>query len=413
MDILRKSLDSITAEDIEDFCTHHPEENAQLEFKCQVPDEKAEKEPWSASNTKLSKPAKKKILRAIVALANSYGGHLILGIKDDGQDKADSPTPIPACSQLEKILEDVLRDSVDPQIVGIEMRTVPFPAGSDEGILIIKVPQSRLRPHRSNADKEVYIRIVKSSFAVSMRDIRERILDSRSALERVEAILDSRAIKVRPKYGEVEPTAAVRITALPTGGDVFLKHPYEYNGQLVYMKDIQVDTGMGLHSLFPPFGGGGSTPFQPRLRGAVKLYKAASGIVFFDLPSYPIYREEVHENGLVELVYTAISNDYVDEQINQFNLLAQSAHVLRQVHKVRELAGVPGAEYVIEVQILYWPLPDGKPQSSRSPFANTGSFTLPRITFYGPDLDVPLREIYDDIQNLLGLPHLTTFEVKW
>lgn len=406
-------LDSITADDIENFCMRNPTESAQLEFKGGVPDDSHNPSPWTSVNTRLSKFAKQRLLKEIVALANSYGGLLILGIDEDDEGRASSVSPVPACSRLEKTIEDVIRDSVDPQINGIEMRTVPFPEGSDEGVLIIRIPQSRFRPHRSNADKEIYARIGKSSVALSMRDVRERVLDSRSGLERVEAVLDSRAIKVQPSYGKVWPTAVARITALPIGSDVLLKHPYEYNDQLVNMKGVKVDTGMGLSTIFPPQCEGGHTPFKPRLRGAVRHYKQLAGVVFHNMPSYPVYIEEVHESGLIELVYNALSNEYIDEQINKDSLLAQSAHVLRQVHKVRELAGVPGAEYVIEVQVEFWPLPDDKPHGIRHPFDKTGSFMLPRITFYGNDLKKPLQEINDDIQNLLGEPHSKKFEVMW
>src|SRR5690606_19916010 len=143
MDILRMPLDSITADAIENFCMRNPTESAQLELKGGVPDDSHNPSPWTSVNTRLSKFAKQRLLKEIVALANSYGGLLILGIDEDDERRASSVSPVPACSRLEKTIEDVIRDSVDPQINGIEMRTVPFPEGSDEGVLIIRIPQSR------------------------------------------------------------------------------------------------------------------------------------------------------------------------------------------------------------------------------------------------------------------------------
>ena len=100
---------------------------------------------------------KARLFKEVVALANTSGGHLILGIAEtkDKPPAADKVTPVSHCLELAERLERAAQ-SIDPPIPLLGVRGVPTePDGA--GVVVFRVPQSRSAPHRS-VDKECYTR---------------------------------------------------------------------------------------------------------------------------------------------------------------------------------------------------------------------------------------------------------------
>lgn len=99
----------------------------------------------------LSSPSK--LLRTIVAFANSAGGQLVVGVTDDG-------TVIGVADPLaeEERLASLIADSIEPQLVpAIDLATV-----AGETVLVVEVPLSTRRPHCMKArgiDGGVYVRL--------------------------------------------------------------------------------------------------------------------------------------------------------------------------------------------------------------------------------------------------------------
>jgi hypothetical protein len=88
---------------------------------------------------------KKEFLKDLTALANTLGGHLLVGI-DEVAGGAGPIVPFVGDADAELLrLESLARDGVQPRIVGLRMRAVPVSGGV---VIAIQVPRSLQAPHR-------------------------------------------------------------------------------------------------------------------------------------------------------------------------------------------------------------------------------------------------------------------------
>ncbi len=110
-----------------------------------------------------------------VAMANSYGGDVIIGIveTDEKPPRAQALNPLPNCVDLASRLERAARDLIKPQIpLGVQ----GIPTDGSSGIVIFRVPRSRNAPHRlemKGIEKECYKRVSDRTEAMSMREIQD------------------------------------------------------------------------------------------------------------------------------------------------------------------------------------------------------------------------------------------------
>lgn len=415
--LLQAPLDELTAQDVDAFCDRGPTESETLELKESIPSQ--EKEVWAEEHN-LHKGAKKSILKEVVALANSYGGALILGVGETKDDppRADSPTPIPSCADLVTRLEDLFRDAIEPRIPGLQIRSIPYPEeSSKEGIVIVRVQQSRLRPHRSQADREVYARISRSAAKLTMHQIQDRVIYARQSLERVEQRLDSRRLSntERPQLGIGPATCMVRATAVPSSSDsIILPYPYQHGREFSHLTRHRRAVFDGeKNDLEMPFSWDSKAVFRPVLRGAVREYKKTIR-ERYDRVHIPIYREVVEEDGLVELTYQyRVHRRGGDEHLKTRSIAAIAACTLSMADQARKLADAPGAEYIVEVGCRLWPMPPASDDWKPTRFDIQESFQIPRIPFSGPGLNAPLKAIINDLRNLQGEEHIEDLQVDW
>src|SRR6266851_7153866 len=102
---ITKTLDELTREDLETLCAKKWPESQNVEFKRGLSAENG-LDPWYKDG-KVGDYAKRKLFREIVALANSSGGRLFLGV-DESTEKppvAENLSPIPRCHDLAESLE--------------------------------------------------------------------------------------------------------------------------------------------------------------------------------------------------------------------------------------------------------------------------------------------------------------------
>lgn len=85
--ILSKPRLEITRADIQALIDSEVQEGERIEFKRELPGSDSKPSQWMSGTTKLENRAKYKILKEIVAFANTYGGVLVLGIKEDSTKK--------------------------------------------------------------------------------------------------------------------------------------------------------------------------------------------------------------------------------------------------------------------------------------------------------------------------------------
>lgn len=140
---------------------------------------------------------KKEFLKDLTALANTNGGHLILGIREtDGV--AESVTPISAENPDAELLrmESIARSGVEPPLPGLRIKSISLEAG---GYLIVcRVPKSWIGPHRvvAKGSNRFYMRNSAGVFEPSIEELRALFTQRNSFLHQAQAFRDKRLSEI-------------------------------------------------------------------------------------------------------------------------------------------------------------------------------------------------------------------------
>lgn len=175
--MLSKRLSELRKGDIDQLIEEEVSEGANVEFKKSLPTKGNGMDPWIEGKGKIGDKARNELIEEVIAFANKYGGHLILGI-DETKEKpprASEVVPLPKCIELADRLRLQCRDCIEPQVPQIEVVGIPTELDGS-GVVVFRVPQSRMAPHRHSITKECYTRQADRSERMSMREIQDLTL---------------------------------------------------------------------------------------------------------------------------------------------------------------------------------------------------------------------------------------------
>lgn len=123
--------------------------------------------------------ARRIIAKAACGFANATGGAIVIGVKASGAG-ANTPDVVRALSPVadrhavaSAALEIILQ-SVEPGIEGIETRAIAEARGKKSGFVVIFVPASDGPPRRSKVDGRFYVRIASGTLPMEYFQIEER-----------------------------------------------------------------------------------------------------------------------------------------------------------------------------------------------------------------------------------------------
>jgi hypothetical protein len=209
--MIHKSIDSITKDDIESLISNKIPESRTLEYKEILPGN--------------SNDDKKEFLKDVSAFANASGGDIIYGISEQ-RDSKGKATGLPAEAKglssinadAEKLrLENILRDSLDPRIIGLRVDSIS--GFSDGPIIIIRVPKSWNTPHMVvfNKTSKFYARNSTGAYQLDVTEIRSAFIASESLVERIRQFRSDRIAKVIADEMpiQVEPGAKLVLHLFP------------------------------------------------------------------------------------------------------------------------------------------------------------------------------------------------------
>ena len=139
----QKPINQLTYEDVRNFLKQGIPENTMLDYKLLLP----------KNNEKFAK--------TIAAFANSLGGTIIIGVKDE-HDKPKPPfNGIAVHQKIRGQIESIIQEYIDP-VVFVDIATCKNPK-SNNMFVVVNIPQSNLTPHLVGHLKRAYVRTGQAS----------------------------------------------------------------------------------------------------------------------------------------------------------------------------------------------------------------------------------------------------------
>lgn len=157
--MIEKPLDQIEVLDLQALISSARAESRSLDYKLKLPG-----------------PGERDVkgfLADVSALANTDGGDIVYGVREDGNGIAKELVGIDASNLDEDIrgFEARVRDCIDPRLA---IRTREVPLGSGRSILVVRVPASLIAPHRATYAKSshFYARNSRGNFEMDTSELR-------------------------------------------------------------------------------------------------------------------------------------------------------------------------------------------------------------------------------------------------
>jgi hypothetical protein len=338
-DLFTKPIEALTAADAEAIIGWP--ETLTVEFKQDLPGKDGRPDGWY-SGRDVDSHAKQKLFKEVVAFANTSGGHLLLGIAEEKGPSASaaSVSPVPRCVELAERLTRAAGQMIDPPIPLLLARGIQTQEDGS-GIVVFRVPQSRLAPHRA-PDRHCYIRRDRESVPMGMREIQEMTL----AGGRRDVAIDERfaqAARVFESwYAEPQNVEAardgvsIRVTAVPVGARFDLGRLYGRDA-LVHRRENYTLRRNGQE--FPAHAGILLRDSQPILRGI--RWTAVDGRSFL----------AAYGDGAIEFACRMRRGPDGGPILVLGWIVAHVVSVLRTADALRIAAGVADSEYGVEVEL--------------------------------------------------------------
>ncbi|MFZ5913383.1 MAG: helix-turn-helix domain-containing protein [Pseudomonadota bacterium] len=167
---------------------------------------------YKSAMYKRNDAGRKEALKDLTAFANSDGGHLIIGIEEKKDGSLEFSGGIDGAEADREIqwLESLLRDSVEPRLIGYRIKSISLPGGG--AALVIHIPRSWMKPHRTNS-KNYYVRNSKCVHEASVSELRTLFLSSQSETDRIRRFVEDRIGALATGNG-IMPLSASNLVAL-------------------------------------------------------------------------------------------------------------------------------------------------------------------------------------------------------
>jgi predicted HTH transcriptional regulator len=169
MGLAEMNFDAIASSDIERLISEGTAEGIAIEYK---------RDMYGTSDGD-----KREYLKDVSSLANTFGGHLVIGLDEVG-GVPTAITSIVKNGDLElQRLESLARDALEPRILGVRMRAIPHNGGY---VFLIRVPRSWNGPHRVSfkGSTRFFGRTSSGAYELSVEELRSRFNASATAIER-------------------------------------------------------------------------------------------------------------------------------------------------------------------------------------------------------------------------------------
>jgi hypothetical protein len=167
MPLTRSDVENTTQGDLQELCDNAVGEGILYDYKLEL---------YGGSDAD-----KREFLKDVSSFANTAGGHIVIGIKEDG----GLPTAVigvAADLDAEKLrLENLLRDRIEPRILGLRM--VPVDLDSGRRVLVVRIPRSWNPPHAvlHNKSRLIFARNSAGAHEASVDEMRSMFIAGATA----------------------------------------------------------------------------------------------------------------------------------------------------------------------------------------------------------------------------------------
>ncbi len=189
MSINQGNFDEIKESDLQELIDGSVTESLSLEFKLK-------------QYGKLDSD-KREFLKDVSALANSHGGHLVLGVEErKGVAKDLKGIEVPDLDKEIRRMELILNTGLEPRVSGIRMKAIPLANG--RSVVLIRIPRSWMLPHRVIATgyNRFFIRRSAGTDQPSVEELRMLFSQSASTLDRARQFRNERITTICEGEGD-------------------------------------------------------------------------------------------------------------------------------------------------------------------------------------------------------------------
>jgi len=316
-----KSLDQIQFEDIDQFCRTGIREGILLDYKEAFPE---------------------RLEKAIAAFANTYGGHILIGVGEEATGAPSLPIiGVPLQPGLRERVVSIGLQAISPPVFP-DVKVVEFCSSdasgqNDRAVVFVRVAESDASAHAVNGGKDVYIRVDNISELNRRATIgeiewfankRKKCTDLKSQLlENAKSHADQFLIRLRAhhKWSTIHPRCRLVCWASPVYPRTELSSPENLlRDALLHRVQVGNMTSAFPHSSPVPVQGGVRFPdyFTPRF-----AYTEISsfGLVYYDVgmsfPDAPVIERINCETVLLVLIATLKYSLRLYEALGYFGLV--------------------------------------------------------------------------------------------
>lgn len=390
---LREPLSSITEADLQVLKANEVAEGKSIEYKEALP--------------KKDYKSKREFLADASSFANAAGGHLIYGIKEE----EGVPTEINGLSGIdadaEKLrLENMLRDSIDPRIPGVEIKEIRLLTSAV--VIVVRIPNSWARPHVVNYRKHwrFYSRNSAGKYPLDVSELRDAF-----------ALSDTLTKRVRQFRTERLGNIVAGETPVPVGdGAKIVLHIVPF-GAFDPSKVFHTPSlGDDVWKLSPIYGRAHHHRYN--LDGLVTYSQSRSD----ENPAHPYV--QLFRNGIIESVDTRMLvaegenvphipsqayEDYLLKTLPKYLSVQEELDTAPPLFVMLSMLGVSGYIMGVRKHLDLW-------GENRYPI-DRDALLLPEIVIEGFDVDLSevMRPVFDSVWNAAGWPKSMNYDEsgKW
>ena len=179
MSVEKFDFESVNEQDLQELVEAQVPEGPRLDFK---------EEQYGKADAD-----KRELLKDVSALANTQGGHLVIGVKE----KRGIATELVGVSDIDpdaEILriEQIIRSGLDPPISGIRTKAIGLATGKN--VILVRVPGSFNPPHRVIAQRSnrFFVRHSAGVYEPGIEELRRLFTQTTSALQDARRFRDER-----------------------------------------------------------------------------------------------------------------------------------------------------------------------------------------------------------------------------